>query len=58
MTEQEIVTELLTTAPEFLCEVSFSIIEERVSNDPLIQAIQKLDLNAQLRIFAAINSYF
>jgi len=58
MNEQQLVEQLLTQPSDFLCEVFFSIVEETVSQDPLVQAIQKLDPNAQIRIISAINNSF
>jgi hypothetical protein len=58
MTEQQIIEQLLQESPNFIGKTSFSIIEETLTDHPLHQAIKKLDLNAQVRIFAAINDYF
>ena len=58
MTEQQILTQLLNNPPDFLRDTFFGIVEENLSDHPLHQAINKLDLNAQVRIFSAINNYF
>ncbi len=58
MSEQQIINELLSNPPEFLREIFFSIIEESLSDHPLHQAIEKLDPNAQVRVFSAINNHF
>ena len=58
MNEQQLVDQLLTQPSDFLREFFFSIVEETVSQDPLVQAVQQLDLNAQIRIISAINNSF
>ncbi|ERT03856.1 hypothetical protein M595_2760 [Lyngbya aestuarii BL J] len=58
MNEQQLVDQLLTQPSDFLSEFFFSIVEETVSQDPLVQAVQQLDLNAQIRIISAINNSF
>jgi hypothetical protein len=58
MSEQQIIEQLLNNSPEFLRETFFGIIEESLSDHPLHQAIEKLDPNAQVRVFSAINYHF
>jgi len=58
MTEQQIISQLLNNSPEFLRETFFGIIEESLSDHPLHEAINKLDPNAQVRIFSQINNHF
>lgn len=58
MSEQQIIEQLLNNSPEFLRETFFGIIEESLSDHPLHQAIEKLDPNAQVRIFSQINNHF
>ena len=58
MNEEQIINELLSNSADFLQQTFFGIIEENLSDHPLHQAISKLDLNAQVRIFSAINNHF
>ncbi|MEL7039779.1 MAG: hypothetical protein AAFO04_29880 [Cyanobacteria bacterium J06592_8] len=59
MNEHQLIANIQSQPSDYQQTVFFSIVDEKdVSDDPLIQAVHKLDPNAQIRILSAINGAF
>ncbi len=58
MSEQDILKKLCNFSSEFLQQTYFAILEGKLTQHPLHQAILILDPNAKIRIMSAINGEF